>query len=269
MMVQALIFNLGLALTLTTLLWLLSIRLRDVSIVDPYWGPGFAIIAAASFLHGSGDPRNLWDPLATHEPRQLIVLIMVALWGLRLGIYLLRRNIGHGEDFRYAAMREHHGARFWWLSLFTVFTLQGFLQWFVALPAQVALLQHHQSALGPLDFVGLGVWGIGLFFEAVGDWQLARFKADPANRGKVLDRGLWRYTRHPNYFGDAMIWWGVWIVSASAPGGLWTIASPALMMFLVMRVSGVTMLERTLAERPHYRDYIARTSAFFPWPPKS
>jgi steroid 5-alpha reductase family enzyme len=239
-------------------LWVLSLCVRDASIVDPFWGIGFALVAASGFVWGH----------ASTAPRSLLVSAMVGLWGLRLAGYLLWRNLGHGEDPRYAAMRRHWGARFWWVSFFTVFALQGAILWFVSLPVQVV-----QAAaggpIGVLDGVGVAVWCVGLVFESVGDFQLARFKADPRNAGAVMDRGLWRYTRHPNYFGDFCIWWGVFLVALSAPRGLYTIASPALMSFLLLRVSGVPMLERGMhTRRPGYADYVRRTSAFFPRPPR-
>jgi steroid 5-alpha reductase family enzyme len=239
-------------------LWLVSVRIRNASIVDVFWGIGFALVALSGFAWGE----------ASTAPRSLLVSAMVTVWGLRLGGYLLWRNAGHGEDPRYAAMRARAGARFWWRSLFSVFVLQGAILWFVSLPLQVV-----QAApggpLGALDAAGLAVWCIGLIFESVGDLQLARFKADPRNAGAVMDRGLWRYTRHPNYFGDFCAWWGIFGVALSAPHGAYTVASPALMSFLLLRVSGVPLLERGLREhRPGYADYARRTSAFFPRPPR-
>jgi steroid 5-alpha reductase family enzyme len=165
-------------------------------------------------------------------------------------------------------MRRAWGERFWWVSYATVFLLQGALMWIVSLPAQHALAS--TQPLGALDVLGVGVFAVGLGFESIGDAQLARWKADPANAGRVMDRGLWRYTRHPNYFGDFLVWWGVWLVAAAAPGGLWTAVGPAIMSLLLMRVSGVPLLERSLARRrPGYEAYRRRTSAFFPWPPGS
>jgi len=239
-------------------LWLASVFLRDASIVDIFWGLGFALVAAGAFVWGR----------ASTAPRSVLISTMVSVWGLRLAGYLFWRNAGHGEDPRYAAMRSRCGARFWWVSFFSVFALQGAILWFVSLPVQVV-----QAApggpLGALDAVGVAVWLVGLLFESVGDHQLARFKADPANAGAVMDRGLWRYTRHPNYFGDFCVWWGVFAVALSSPHGLYTIASPALMSFLLLRVSGVPLLERGLRKRrPGYAEYVARTSAFFPRPPR-
>jgi steroid 5-alpha reductase family enzyme len=240
-------------------LWLVSLALRDASIVDIFWGLGFALIGLAGFLWTDGGS----------SPRSGLITALVSVWGLRLAIYLFWRNAGHGEDPRYRAMRRHWGARFAWVSLGTVFALQGALMWIVSLPVQLTQAVPG-GALGPLDAAGAALFGVGLGFEAVGDWQLARFKADPANAGLVMDRGLWRYTRHPNYFGDCCVWWGIFLVALAAPHGLWSIASPVVMTVLLMRVSGVPMLERSIHKRrPGYAEYARRTSAFFPRPPRS
>jgi steroid 5-alpha reductase family enzyme len=239
-------------------LWLLSLALRNASIADIFWGPGFVLIAALTFFwtNGGGSPRS-W-----------LLLGMVGLWGLRLGAYLLWRNAGHGEDPRYVAMRRHWGARFWWVSLFSVFILQGAFLWIVSLPVQLGQVARG-GPFGALDALGLALFTLGLFFEAVGDWQLARFKADPANAGEAMDRGLWRYTRHPNYFGDFCVWWGIFCVALAAPHGVWSVFGPALMSFLLLRVSGVPLLERSIhRRRPGYVEYAKRTSAFFPRPPR-
>jgi len=239
-------------------MWLLSLVLRDASIADIFWGAGFAVIAVSAFLWTSDVP----------SARRGLITAMVSLWGLRLAVYLLWRNAGHGEDPRYVAMRRYWGARFWWVSLFTVFALQGSFLWIVSLPVQLGQVAPG-GPLGALDAVGFVLFSIGLSFEAVGDWQLARFKADPANAGQVMDRGLWRYTRHPNYFGDFCVWWGLFVVALSTPHGVWSVIGPALMSFLLMRVSGVPLLERSIHQRrPGYVEYVKRTSAFFPRPPR-
>ena len=239
------------------ILWILSVFLRNTSIVDVFWGFGFALVAICGFVRGD----------AGAAPRSLLIGVMVGVWGLRLGGYLLWRNSGCGEDPRYAAMRRKWGANFWWVSFFSVFAFQGAILWFISLPVQVVQIAPG-GPLHALDAVGVSIWLVGLLFESVGDHQLAHFRADPANAGAVMDRGLWRYTRHPNYFGDFCVWWGVFAVALSAPQGLYTIASPALMSFLLLRVSGVPLLERDMRKRrPGYTDYIRRTSAFFPRPP--
>ena len=238
--------------------WLLSVRLRDVSIVDVMWGPGFALVAAVSAVLGSGDAA-----------RKTIVVVLVSVWGLRLAAHIFARNRGHAEDYRYRAMRARHGARFVWVSAFTVFGLQGVLLLFIALPLVAATARPGAPALGALDFAGVALFLAGFLCEAIGDAQLARFKADPANRGKVCDVGLWRYSRHPNYFGDATLWWGLFLVACAVPAGWRTIASPIVMTVLLLKVSGVALLERGLAAtKPGYADYVARTSAFVPWFPR-
>jgi steroid 5-alpha reductase family enzyme len=239
-------------------LWLVSLRRRDASIVDSWWGPAFVAVALAGALFGAG-------PLS----RRFLVLALVSIWGVRLGFHIHRRNRGKGEDYRYRAMRERHGERFARVSLFTVFLLQALLASVVAAPLVAAASSREPAALGALDLAGAALWLVGFLFEAIGDAQLARFRADPANRGQVMDRGLWRFTRHPNYFGDATLWWGLYLIAASAPAARWSAVGPALMTFLLVRVSGVALLEKDLAaKKPEYRDYVRRTSAFFPWFPK-
>lgn len=241
-----------------TVVWLLSLLKHDASIVDPVWGCGFVIVAvAATWLN--------WPPAS----RTVLIVALTTVWGLRLSAFLLWRNWGHGEDSRYAAMRTRHGQRFWWVSLLTVFLLQAVILWFVSLPIQVSANSAEADALIWLDGVGVLVWLLGFAFESLGDWQLARFKASPANAGKVMDRGLWRFTRHPNYFGDFCVWWGIYLV-AVAGGAWWTVLSPLLMSYLLLRVSGVALLERTILDRrPDYAAYQARTKAFFPGPQRS
>ncbi|MFM8411281.1 MAG: DUF1295 domain-containing protein [Alphaproteobacteria bacterium] len=241
------------------LLWLLSLRLRDASIVDSWWGPGFVLVALVTFLSTPGGAR----------PRRLLVLALTAAWGLRLGAHIFRRNHGKPEDPRYQAMRRSWGERFPLVSLVTVFGLQALILWVVSAPVQVAQRSAVPATLGAWDMAGLATWAIGFFFEAVGDAQLARFRADPANAGRVMDRGLWRWTRHPNYFGDACAWWGLWLVACAVPGGWLTVVSPLVMTFLLRRVSGVPMLEHGMAKRrPGYEEYVRRTSPFVPWPPR-
>jgi steroid 5-alpha reductase family enzyme len=239
-------------------LWLISLWRRDASVVDPFWGTGFVIVAAYALFT---------TPAAQDAARCLLLAALTTIWGLRLSIYLLWRNLGHGEDRRYKAMRDHHGPRFWWVSLLTVFLLQGVLLWIVSMPIQVAMFRASTSPLGWFDFVGVSLWCVGLFFEAVGDWQMAGFQANPDNTGRVMNRGLWQWTRHPNYFGDFCIWWGLYLIATPGSAG-WTVFSPLLMSFFLLKVSGVTLLEKTITtRRPDYAAYQARTSAFFPWWP--
>jgi len=248
----------GLMLVLLTALWAVSLALRDASIVDVFWGSGFVVVAWVAYALADGS-----------RDRSLLLTLLVSVWGLRLTAHLAHRNLGKGEDRRYAEMRGHHGDAWPLRSLFVVFWLQGALIWIVSLPVQVAMTDPSPASLVLLDWIGVAVWALGLTFEAVGDWQLTRFKAAPGNHGKVMDQGLWRYTRHHNYFGDFCIWWGIWLVALAAGSTWWTVVSPAIMSVLLIRVSGVALLERSLSRRRRdYADYVARTSAFFPRPPR-
>ena len=250
--------NLALVVTGMTVLWMVSVRIRDVSIVDIAWGAAGAAMALSTFLLAGG---------AFH--RRLLLTAMAVLWGARLALHIGMRKRGEGEDFRYAAMRAEHGEAFPRRSLFTVFLFQAFLIWIIAIPVQVGQFAPEPPGLTFLDLLGAGVWLLGFAFEAVADRQLRAFLADPANRGKVMDRGLWRYSRHPNYFGDSLIWWGIFLVAASTPWGWAMVFSPLIMTFFLVKVSGVPMLEEALAQRrTGYREYMARTSPFVPWPPK-
>ncbi len=233
--------------------WLLSLRLRNVSIVDVMWSLMF-LLAAGSYAATLEQPG----------PRLWLVLTLVAIWALRLAGYIAWRNWGAREDYRYQRIRANNEPGFAFKSLYIVFGLQALLALLISLPLLVAV--ESDAPLGVVDIVGAALWLTGLIFEAGGDWQLARFRANPDNRGKVLDQGLWSITRHPNYFGDFCIWWGFYLIALSA-GGWWTLLSPLLMSFLLLRVSGVAMLEQDISERrPAYARYIQQTNAFFPGP---
>jgi len=247
------------AVVLMTVAWLISIPKKDVSIVDAFWGPGFVVVAAVAFWVTEGA-----------EPRRWLLLTLCGIWGLRLGIYLLIRNLGEGEeDYRYQAMRKKIGPTFTWVSRLRVFFFQAVLFWFISFPLQLGISSAEPAALGWLDALGALFWVVGFFFETVGDGQLARFKADPSSKGQVMDKGLWRYTRHPNYFGDFMVWWGFFLIALAVPGGWKTIASPILMSIFLMKISGVGLLEKKLkSTRPGYMAYAERTNTFFPWLPK-
>ncbi len=238
-------------------LWLVSIPLRDVSIVDPAWGPAFVLVAAVAAVAGGGCLGRRW-----------LLFGMTAVWGLRLGTYLLLRKLhDRSEDRRYAAMRERRGAAFIPWSLVMIFGLQGLLVLIVSLPVQVAA--GRGGVLNAAVIPGVVLWLVGFAFESIGDEQLRRFKARSASHGQVMDRGLWRYTRHPNYFGDFCVWWGLWLVALTAGGTWWTFVGPVVMSLLLIRVSGAGLLEKDIGERrPGYTDYIRRTSGFFPRPPK-
>ncbi|MEZ4998316.1 MAG: DUF1295 domain-containing protein [Bacteroidales bacterium] len=243
---------------LVTLLWLWSVLIRNASIIDIFWGFGFVAVNAF-YVFGTGDLN----------PRKILILFLVTVWGLRLAIYLAIRNIGKGEDFRYRQFRSNYGARrYWWVSYFQTFLLQGFLIMIVSLPLLGISSSTHPGNLNLLDFLGIIVWLTGFMFEAGGDYQLWRFRRNPDNKGKVLDTGFWKYTRHPNYFGDSAVWWAYALFSIAA-GSYWQVAGSVIMTMLIIRVSGVAMLEKTLkTTKPEYRDYILKTSSFFPWFPK-
>jgi steroid 5-alpha reductase family enzyme len=235
--------------------WSISVAKRNVGIVDSLWSL-FFLLAVAVFSYAS----------VSKGPRAVLLLGMVTAWALRLSGYITWRNHGQPEDRRYQAIRAANEPGFAWKSLFIVFVLQAVLAAIISAPLVVAI--RSPAPLNALDGIGAALWAFGFAFEAIGDYQLARFKADPASRGRVMDAGLWRYTRHPNYFGEATLWWGYYVV-AVACGGWWTIFSPILMTFLLLKVSGVRLLEKDIGERrPAYADYVARTNAFLPWAPR-
>lgn len=236
--------------------WLASLALRNVAIVDTLWSL-FFLLAALTYAHAT--------PPA--EPRTALLLALVTPWALRLALHLGIRTHGHEEDARYQAIRRRNEPGFAWKSLYLVFALQAALAWVISAPL-VGAIAGEPAPLGVLDALGVLLWIVGFVFESVGDWQLTRFKADPASAGRVMDRGLWRYTRHPNYFGDFCVWWGCYLIACSA-GAWWSIFGPLLMSVLLLRVSGVTLLERHIGKRrPGYAEYVRRTNAFFPGPRK-
>ena len=233
--------------------WLYSLRRDDVSGVDSLWSLMFLAVAATYFVAA-----------AETGSRAVLVLVLAAAWSLRLSWYITRRGHGTEEDHRYQAIRANNEPGFRYKSLYIVYGLQGALAWFIAMPLVVAM--SGGAPLGWLDLAGVTLWLGGMFFEVVGDRQLRQFRADPANAGKVLDTGLWRYTRHPNYFGECVLWWGFFLLALAA-GGWWTVLSPLLMTVLLLRVSGVALLEKDIAERrPEYAEYVRRTNAFLPGP---
>ncbi|MCA9059023.1 MAG: DUF1295 domain-containing protein [Planctomycetaceae bacterium] len=259
-------------LTGFTVVWAIAHVTRRMSVVDIFWGPGFAAIACLSLQSGTTAAATDFSPTG----RTALLLLLICLWATRLCAHLFVRWVREGrEDRRYAAMRERHARGFLWKSLLLIFWLQAIVMWFVSLPLQFACqtqrdLQPEGIGSTALLLVGLLCWMIGMVFETAGDWQLARFMHNPSNSGKVLKTGVWRWTRHPNYFGDSMVWWGFWLVAAACGSPLWTIVSPVLMTFLLIRVSGVGLLEKDIGNRrPEYADYIRTTSAFLPWPPRA
>ncbi|MCD9199882.1 DUF1295 domain-containing protein [Aeromicrobium wangtongii] len=237
-----------------------AIRIKNQSIIDIFWGPGFVVAAVVSYLVSAGGDGD--------DTRRLVVLVLTAVWGLRLGLYIGNRNRGHGEDKRYTAlMRKQTGSLVAFL-VRKIYGLQGLLMILISLPVQFAMYQ--DSSLGVIGSIGIAVWAVGLFFEAVGDWQLARFKADPANRGRVMDRGLWAWTRHPNYFGDSCVWVGLFLLALGAPWGVVTVVAPIVMIKLLVSFSGKALLERGMrrSKGEAYEAYVASTSGFFPLPPR-
>jgi steroid 5-alpha reductase family enzyme len=246
-----------LVLSLMVVMWLISLALKNSSIVDIFWGTGFVLIAWLTFLLF---PEG-------YLPRKILSVLLVSIWGLRLSIHIFLRNKGKGEDFRYQKWRNEAGPSWWYRSFFKVFLLQGILMWIISLPVVAAQVSPN-GPLSILDYFGVAVWIIGFYFEAAGDFQLAQFKSNPENKGRVLNNGVWKYSRHPNYFGDAFQWWGFFILALSA-GYWWTLISPVIMTLLLIRVSGVALLEKTLKEtKPGYREYVENTSAFIPMPPR-
>lgn len=233
-------------------MYLLALRLKDNSIVDIGWGIGFIIVSLAM----------LFDR-GTFYPRQLLITALVILWGLRLALYIFMRNKGKGEDFRYKQWRNEWGKTIYWRSYLQVFMLQGAIMFVIALPL-MQVNASNSSELLPADFIGAAVWLIGFLFEAVGDGQMMRFKNNPANKGKIMRYGLWKYTRHPNYFGEALLWWGIFIIAAGAGNIFISVISPVALTYLLLRVSGVAMLEKKYTGNPEYDEYIRTTSSFVP-----
>jgi steroid 5-alpha reductase family enzyme len=266
-----LVLNLVLLMAAMLALWRIAVHIRDVSFIDAVWALGMVALVWVSAAQAGGFAR-----LSAHG---LVILALTSLWGFRLGIHLFRRWRRLGRDPRYdrilGGAMERNGWSFGTASLLIVFLLQGPLLWFVSLPAQAGILQGgidlaaHYAPLWWLSGIGSLLALTGIAFESIGDAQLERFRADPANRGQVMDKGLWRYTRHPNYFGDACAWWGIWLVAVAGGGyGAATIASPVLLTWMLMRWSGAPILEKGLQKsKPGYAEYIRRTSGFFPWPP--
>ncbi len=240
--------------------WLICLKLRDVTPIDSLWAIGMVVMALASYLHTNGDPT-----------RKALLLGLCALWGVRLGGYLLWRWRDHGPDRRYATMlgkaQETKGWGFAKASLLMVFATQAPLLFIVCLPVQLGQIDL-APPIGMLGIAGAVIALIGIAFETVGDAQLTRFRRDPANAGHVMDQGLWRYTRHPNYFGDACTWWGLYLIAAETTTGLWALPGPVLLTWTLMKWSGVPTTEgRMKRKKPGYEDYVHRTSGFVPWWP--
>lgn len=249
-------WNAALVFGLMAALWVVSVRLRDASIVDPWWSISFLLVTTHTALRTG------------MTPAKTLLLVLVGTWSLRLWLHLLLRSRGKPEDPRYAAFRRRYGPdRYWWVSLFQVFLLQGALALVISAPLQLAAAAAPPGPIAAAELAGLVIFTAGFLFEAVADAQLQSFRRDPANGGRVLDTGLWRWSRHPNYFGEAVLWWGFWLLAAGQPHGWATAPAPALMTFLLLRVSGVTMLDAHLkSSKRGYEEYVRRTSAFVPRP---
>lgn len=265
-MLEALLANAAILIAVIVMLWIVSVRINDVSFIDAFWGAGMGLMAVISWLQVGPAPGAL----------AILIMAMTAAWGFRLGIYLFLRWRRHGEDPRYARMlrKAREEGRFASAALTKVWLMQAVLLFVVSSPAQVGILASggDPAPLPPLALAGLAIYLVGIFFEWVGDWQLSQFKADPANEGRILDTGLWRYTRHPNYFGDCAAWWGIWLCCAAAGWNyaLYTLPGPLFLTFTLTKWSGAALLEAGMKKKrgDKYADYIARTSPFIPWPPK-
>ena len=250
--------NAALVLALMTGLWAVSVARRDASIVDPFWSVAFLVVTVHTVARTG------------ITPAKVLLLVLVAAWALRLFLHLLWRSRGKPEDPRYAAFRRHFGAeRYWWVSFFQVFLLQGLLVVLISTPLQLVAAAPPPHPITALHALGALVFAVGFAFEAIADHQLVAFRSDPSRRGQVLDTGLWRFSRHPNYFGEALLGWGLWILALDQPHGWASALAPAVMTWLLVKVSGVAMLDRLLSRtRPGYADYMARTPGFIPrpWP---
>jgi steroid 5-alpha reductase family enzyme len=248
--------SLGAALAVMGVAWSVSVALRDAGVADVAWGLAFVAVAWAALAVGDGDPD-----------RSILVALLVSAWGVRLAAHIAERR--DGEDRRYAAMREKH-ENFALRSLWSVFGTQALIAFVISAPIQVAATDSTPDGLGVLAVLGAALCAFGIVFEAVSDFQLRVFTKEPDSSGKVMDRGLWRYSRHPNYFGEVCVWWGVWVIALETGSGWWTAIGPVLLTFLLLRVSGVSLTEKTItSRRPGYAEYVRRTSAFVPRPPKT
>jgi steroid 5-alpha reductase family enzyme len=248
----------GTLLFCLTSLWLLSVYIKDASIIDIFWGPGFVVANLVTLIALQADPVG----------RQWLVHALVTLWGLRLGLHLFVRNVGTGEDPRYQRWRANGGENWWLASYYRIYLFQGLIMLVVAAPVIVINASPVQRELWFLDYAGIAVWFAGFLFEVASDQQLVTFKRDPANTGRVLNSGPWRYSLHPNYFGDALQWWGIWLIVASAPAGIYTIFGPIVMTCVFVFISN-GVLERVLTRsKPEYEEHIRKTSHFVPLPPR-
>jgi steroid 5-alpha reductase family enzyme len=247
--------NLAAVLGLMAVGWLISLLRKNAAIADVLWGLGFLIIAWLTFFQADGFLQ-----------RKLLLVLLVSIWGLRLFFHIATRSRGKGEDPRYAAWREQYGERFWLVSLYKVFLVQALFLWVIALGIQYGQVAAKPAHLTWLDAAGFLIWLAGFVIEAVSDYQLRRFLSKPENRGRVMDKGLWRFSRHPNYFGESLVWWGIFVIVLSTPFGFLTIVSPLVITYTLLRLTGVSLMEETeFSDNPEYQAYIRKTSAFIPW----
>jgi steroid 5-alpha reductase family enzyme len=255
--------NFAVCCTGMLLLWLACVAMKDVTVIDAWWALGMVVLAVSTYLQAGGASE-----------RKLLLLGLCAAWGLRLGGYLVWRWRTHGVDKRYKAILGHAQKQRGWgfakASLLLVFATQAPLQFIVSLPVQLGQIDAQPATLGVIAWIGAGMAVTGILFETIGDWQLVRFRGKSENSGRVLNTGLWRYTRHPNYFGDALTWWGIYLIAAETSTGLWAIIGPIFLTWTLMKWSGAPMLEARLRKtRPDYVAYIEQTSGFVPWPPRT
>jgi steroid 5-alpha reductase family enzyme len=249
-------WNFAAIVTMMFIGWLISLRYRNVTIVDSLWGLGFVMVVWITYFSAAGG----------FPGRKALIAVLATAWGVRLSYYLSKRNWKAGEDRRYAEWRRIAGERFWLASLFKVFLLQAIFLWVISLVLQFGQFSALPNHFVWLDSLGVCLWTAGFFFEVVADRQLANFKKDPANRGRVMDRGLWAYSRHPNYFGEFLIWWGFFLITLSTPGNWWTVTSPLIVSAVLLKMTGIPLTESVILKtRPAYREYVERTSAFVPW----
>ncbi|NLV66162.1 MAG: DUF1295 domain-containing protein [Spirochaetes bacterium] len=255
--IAILVINLAAVMLFEFLGWLVSLKKKNVTIADSMWGAGFIIITWLTFILGDG-----------YLVRNVIITVPVTIWGLRLSYHITRRSIGKPEDPRYTEWRNEYGNKFPVVSLFRVFLVQGLFMWLIALSIQLAQLFPRPESLTLADYAGLGIWVIGFIIESSADRQLAHFIKDPANRGRVMRYKLWRYSRHPNYFGEATIWWGIYVICCATEYGFLTIISPMLITYTLLKITGVSLMEQTMFKgNAEYEDYKRTTSSFIPWFP--
>jgi steroid 5-alpha reductase family enzyme len=238
--------------------WIYSLIKKNVTIADSLWGLGFVLIAWLTFFRADG-----------FLARKANLTALVTLWGLRLFLHMFTRNRGKPEDPRYGQWRKNHGESFWIISLFKVFLVQALFQWLISMGVQYGQISDTPAHLTVFDFAGLITWSVGFIIESLADRQLKTFLADPANKGKIMNRKLWKYSRHPNYFGESLMWWGIFIIVLATPWGLWTIISPLLITYTLLKLTGVSLMEETqFSGNLEYQQYIRQTSSFIPWFPQ-